>query len=204
MLLLTTNLLRRGAAAIALASLAALPTAPAHADPYLGEIRCFAFNFVPFGWAPTNGQLMSISQNTALFSLLGTFFGGNGITTFALPNLQQRIVIGTSATHVIGETGGNDSTMLTSSNVPPHAHYFAALGSNASADSDSPAGRVPAVRPRVSLYVAPNANTGNVNMAQATTGMGGGVAAPAPISNQQPYIAFNCAIALQGVYPSRN
>jgi microcystin-dependent protein len=190
-----------------LAVLVALTVAgatPASADtPFLGEIKCFSFNFAPKGWALTNGQLMAINVNTALFSLLGTTYGGDGITNFRLPNIQHRIMIGgASGSHVLGEAGGSDSKTILLPNLPAHVHQFAPLGSNAVASSTSPAGNVPAVKPRTALYIVPGPATGNVAMAGATSGATG-AGSPAPLPNLQPYLTFTCAIALQGIFPSR-
>ncbi|WP_394780947.1 phage tail protein [Undibacterium sp.] len=183
---------------------ALLGAAPAFADtPFVGEVKCFSFNFAPKGWALTNGQLLPINQNPALFSLLGTTYGGDGRVTFALPNLQHRIAIGASDSHPLGDTGGADSTTLTTANLPSHAHQFSPLGSSSTAEALSPAGNVPAVKARTSLYIVPSAVSGNVAMAGATTGSAG-TAVPAAMSNQQPYLTFTCAIALQGIFPSRN
>lgn len=188
-------------AVVAIALCGALP---AFADtPFLGEIKCFSFNFAPKGWALTNGQLLPINQNQALFSLLGTTFGGDGRATFALPNLQRRIMIGVSDAHPLGEAGGAETKTIYPANLPPHAHVFAPLGSSSNADSVSPAGNVQAAVPRTSLYVVPDQNTGNVPMASGTTSVAG-VNNPQPVTNLQPYLVFNCAIALQGIFPSQN
>ncbi len=188
----------------AILAIAASSAPPAFADePFLGEIRCFSFNFAPKGWLLTNGQLLPINQNQALFSLLGTTYGGDGRTTFALPNLQRRIMIGASNTHVLGEAGGADSKTILPPNLPAHAHVFSPLGSSANGDSLSPAGNVPAVKARTSLYIVPAQNTGNVAMASGTTSAAG-VNNPASVTNLQPYLTFNCAIAAQGVFPSRD
>lgn len=190
-----------GLTALGVALLGPLPAA---AEPFLGEIRCFAFNFAPKGWALTQGQLLPINQNTALFSLLGTTYGGNGVNTFALPNLQHRIMIGASASRPLGDSSGSVAKSISTANLPAHTHNFAALGSTALADSNNPAGRTPAVKPRVPLYVTPSGLTNNVAMEGGTTSADGGSATPAPIANLQPYLTFNCAIALQGIFPSQN
>ncbi|HTD04893.1 phage tail protein [Undibacterium sp.] len=194
----------RSLIASSIVAVAALGAVPAFADtPFLGEIKCFSFNFAPKGWALTNGQLLAINQNQALFSLLGTTYGGDGRSTFALPNLQHRIMIGASDTRPLGDAQGTDSKTILPPNLPSHAHVFAPLGSSSNADSVSPAGNVQAVKARTSLYVVPSQNTGNVAMATGTTSAAG-VNNPAPVSNLQPYLTFNCAIALQGIFPSRD
>ncbi|PRC92977.1 phage tail protein [Solimicrobium silvestre] len=194
----------RALAVASLSALLGLSALPASAQtPYLGEIKCFGYNFVPQGWAALNGQLMSIAQNTALFSLLGTQFGGDGIQTFALPDMQGRtlIEVGNGAglsSHVVGESAGNETTGLTIANLPPHTHTFAPLGSTNDASSVSPAGQVASSKARTTLYTSPS---GIVTMASGvTSATGSGV----PINNMQPYLAVTCAIALQGIYPSRD
>ncbi|MES2068760.1 MAG: tail fiber protein [Pseudomonadota bacterium] len=185
-------------------ALAGLGAAPAYADtPFLGEIKCFSFNFAPKGWALTNGQLLPINQNQAIFSLLGTTYGGDGRVTFALPNLQHRVMIGASNIHPLGEAAGADSKTVLPANLPEHGHQFAPLGSSSNADALSPAGNVPAVKPRTSLYVVPAQNTGNVAMAAGSTSVAG-VNSPAAVPNLQPYLTFSCAIAVQGIFPSQN
>lgn len=172
----------------------------AHAqEPYLGEVRCFAFNFVPTGWVAANGQLMSINQNVALFSLLGTYYGGDGRQTFALPDLRNRSVLHTDGSQIpFAQAGGAASAQIGVANLPPHTHNFAVLGSNNDASSITPAGKVPAAKARTTLYTDP-ANV--VTMANGTTAStGSGV----PLPTQSPYLAMTCAIAVQGIFPSRN
>jgi microcystin-dependent protein len=184
--------------------MASLYTAPVAAQtPYLGEIRCFAFNFAPQGWAQLNGQILSISEYAALFALLGTTYGGDGRQTFALPNMQGRFLnsqgqsSGTSL-YVMGQVGGSEQVPLSVANLPPHSHNFAPLGSNNDATSISPAGAVASSKARTTLYTAP-ANI--VPMAAgATSATGGGV----PVATEPPYLTVNCAIALEGIFPSQN
>ena len=174
-------------------------------EPFVAEIRIFAGNFAPFRWAFCNGQLMPISQNTALFSLLGTTYGGNGQTTFALPDLQGRAPMhpgsGPGLTpRDLGETGGSDQITLTPNQMPPHTHGLQA--SSATATSSDPTGNLlasPAANPKfTSLYS--NAVGGAALSPSALSTAGGGQ----PHNNLQPYLALSFIIALQGVFPARN
>lgn len=177
-------------------------------DQYVGEIRMVGFNFAPNGWALCNGQLLPISQNQALFSLLGTYYGGNGVQTFALPNLQSRVPIhqGTGlglSTYEIGEIGGSENVTLLSAQMPQHSHLVGVsnlAGSVADptnailAQGNSGTGRSPVP---VTDYVS-TAATGSLS--PATISMTGG---NQPHSNIQPYLCINFIIALQGIFPSR-
>ncbi len=170
------------------------------ADPFLGEIRMFGFNFAPTGWASCNGQILSIAQNTALFALIGTYYGGDGVQTFALPDLQSRVAINQGqasglSPYVIGETGGVETITLTQAEMPEHTHAVDANGSPGT--SDRPAGNVPA-RTKASAYGgAPDGTTMNA-------GMIGNAGGNEPHENRQPYLVVNFCIALQGIFPSRN
>jgi microcystin-dependent protein len=174
-------------------------------DPFVAEIRIFPFNFAPKGWAFCDGQLLPLSQNTALFSLLGTTYGGDGKSTFALPDLQ-----GSSAMHPgqgpglslhdLGESSGVESVTLLVSEIPAHAHGVGfALGSDG--NSTSPAGAVwaqsAAGRGNAALYQN-GSPTGPVQL-QSLNVAGGGL----PHNNMQPYLTLNFCIALQGVFPAR-
>jgi len=170
-------------------------------EPFLGEIRMFGFNFAPTGWAMCNGQLLPISQNTALFSLLGTQFGGNGTSTFALPNLQSRVPIHQGqgsglSSYVIGQSGGFENVTLLATQLPAHSHSVNA--SSATAAAGRPAGAVPA-HPSADIYAsAPDgATVMNAGMIANTGGN-------QPHGNIQPYLTLNFCIALQGIFPSRN
>jgi microcystin-dependent protein len=172
------------------------------ADQFIGEIRVVGFNFAPTGWALCNGQLMPISQNTALFSLLGTQFGGNGTTNFALPNLQgcAPMLQGNGAgltPRVIGEVGGETSVTLLTSQIPAHTH--AAMNAPAS-NADTPTNTVfgGGSRGKEPAYAPTSASTALMN-AQAI-GLAGG---SQPHNNMPPYLTLNFIIALQGIFPSR-
>lgn len=174
-------------------------------EPFLGEIRAFGFNFQPRGWAFCNGQLLSIAQNQALFAILGTTYGGNGQTTFALPNLQGRLPVHSGgsagpglAPVSLGEMAGTETVTLTTANLPPHAH-----GTRASADLAAvatPAGGVMGAKGRggVDVYAAPSPLT---PLAAGAVGLAGG---SQPHDNMQPSLALNFCIALEGIFPSRN
>jgi microcystin-dependent protein len=173
-------------------------------DPFLAEVRPFAGNFAPTGWALCNGQLMSISQNTALFSLLGTNYGGDGRVTFGLPNLmgsapmQQGQGPGLSQRY-LGESGGEPSVTLLSSEMPNHTHRVLAV--DASGDTTSPAGAsfAQARNGRVADRIY-STDTPNLTMApQAALPAGGS----APHNNMPPYLCVTFIIALQGIFPQR-
>jgi microcystin-dependent protein len=172
------------------------------ADPFVAEIRIFPFNFAPKGWAWCDGQLMPISQNTALFSLLGTTYGGDGMTTFALPDLQGRTPMHPGqgpglSLHDLGETGGSETVALLSSELPAHAH--ALLASTSPAAGRDPTNN-PLARSRNGLAYHTNAAQNVVGLAPQAVGAAGG---DSPHNNLQPYLTFYFCIALQGVYPPR-
>jgi microcystin-dependent protein len=163
-------------------------------EPFLGEIRLISFNFPPKGWAECNGQLLAINSNTALFSLLGTTYGGNGINTFALPNLQGSVAVHQGNGIVLGEIGGSQGVTL-NSNQFGHSH---AVSANATANSSSAAGNFPASAPSGDTLYGPTANTA---MNPATLSLAGG---SLPHNNLQPYLVVMYCIALQGIFPSRS
>lgn len=171
--------------------------------PYIGEIRMFGCNFAPRGWAFCNGQLLPIAQNTALFSLLGTTYGGNGTTTFGLPDLRGRVPIhfgqgpGLSP-YSQGQTGGAESVTLLTTQIPAHSHTVNAVGSGG--NQASPVGNLPAVESTgTSQNFSNGAATGQMNPTMVNTAGGN-----QPHSNVQPYQTINFCIALEGIYPSRN
>lgn len=184
-----------------LAGLQAQPAA-AQATPYIGQIMCAGFNFAPVGWAEMNGQLLSISQNTALFSLIGTTYGGNGISTFALPDMRGRTLLHAGqgpglAPYDQGQTGGSENTTLATANLPPHVHSFAPLASGNDANSVSPAGKVAASKARTTLYTDP------VNIVTEAAGTTGATGNGLPFNNMQPFLTVKCFMALEGVFPAR-
>ena len=175
------------------------------ADPFVAEIRIVGFNFAPKGWAACDGQILPISQNTALFSLIGTFYGGNGTSNFALPNLQGRVPLNPgqgpgSSLYDVGETGGEATVTLTTSQLPAHTHT---LNTDKNAgETTSPTNQAPAqaaVNPRFAdLYSGAAANATASPSAIGSTGSG------LPHNNLQPYLTLNFVIALQGIYPPRS
>jgi microcystin-dependent protein len=172
-------------------------------DPYVGEIRMVGFNFAPQGWAFCNGQLLPISQNAALFALIGTFYGGNGTTNFALPNLQSRVAIhqGTGnglSTYDIGQAGGLESVALQYDQMPIHNHSVGVV--NAGGNQASPSGNYPAIESTGTSLNYSN-STPNASLNAATIGNAGGTA-PVPVI--QPYLCVNFIIALVGIFPSRS
>ena len=165
-------------------------------DPFLGEIRTVSFAFAPKGCALCNGQLLPINQNQALFSLLGTTYGGNGTTTFALPDLKGRTPMHASSSHVLGESAGEAAHTLSLPEMPTHAH--SAVARMASAEAPSPTGRAWASQPATLSY-GPAANL--LALAPSSLSSEG---ASQPHWNLQPYLVLNFVIALQGIFPSRN
>lgn len=168
------------------------------ADPFVAEIRIFPFNFAPKGWAWCDGQLLPLSQNTALFSLLGTTYGGDGKSNFALPDLQGRCPMHPGqgpglSLHDLGETGGTETVSLLESEIPAHSHALRASPDDADL-------RIPTSARSLAKSVM--YATGNPN-----TGLSGNALAPAggdqPHNNLQPYLTFYFNIALQGVFPPR-
>jgi microcystin-dependent protein len=171
-------------------------------SPFVAEIRIFPFNFAPTGWALCNGQLLPISQNTALFALLGTTYGGDGKSTFALPNLQ-----GSSAMHPgqgpglslhdLGEVGGTDTVTLLQSEIPFHTHTL--RGTNTTGDNPTPGGNTLA-RPGSTNIYQQNSTANLVPMAPQALSIAG---SSLPHNNLMPYLTLNFCIALQGVFPPR-
>lgn len=170
-------------------------------DPLIGQIMMVAFNFTPKGWAMCNGQLLSVSQYSALFSLLGTAYGGDGVTTFALPNLQGRVPIHMGhgaglSNYEIGQQAGFEQVTLTVADMPHHSHALAAssiFGELAEPNNN---------------FIAPTTTRGNGGFSEsANTVMAGASIVPAggnqPHSNIQPYLTVNFIIALEGIYPPR-
>lgn len=184
-------------------------------NPFLGEIRLFAGNFNPRGWAFCNGALLAISQNDALYALLGTTFGGDGVNTFGLPDLRGRLPVGQGAgpglsSYVIGQMSGTESVTLTSNQMPTHSHVFYASTTAGSLDrpgaTAQPAKAVQSVGGQSALlYVIPPTGTGSpitpVTMNAANINPAGG---NQPHENLMPLLTINYIIALEGIFPSRN
>jgi|SRR5580700_7246006 microcystin-dependent protein len=175
------------------------------AAPFVAEIRPWACNFAPIGWAFCQGQTLPISQYTALFSLIGTYYGGNGTSTFQLPDLQGRVPMkfGTDPTgnnYSIGEEAGTETITISAGQMPVHTHTFG--GSNAVSTRDKPAdGSALGTSQHGNNYYGPsNGSTTTINVGTVSLYSGGNQAH----TNLQPYQAINWCIALQGIYPSRN
>jgi microcystin-dependent protein len=166
------------------------------AEPFLSEIRLMSFNFAPKGWAQCNGQLLPINQNQALFSLLGTTYGGNGQTTFGLPDLRNRVPMHTGQGHLLGEKGGEFNHTLSQGELPMHTHTAAASSATQNG-FQVPENRYLGGGGNVYHPVAPQL-TGL--RSQSVTTVGGSQAH----ENRQPYLTLNFCIALQGIFPSRN
>jgi microcystin-dependent protein len=171
-------------------------------DPFIGQIIMFAGNFAPSGWALCDGQLLPIAQNTALFSLLGTTYGGDGKTNFALPDLRGRVPVHPGqgpglSMYELGQQAGSETVTLTSQEIPAHTHSFAPGCSTQLPNTESPANAVPAnLDPTQAFSTEPNGNmrAGNSSAAGGSQAHG----------NLQPLVCVNFIIALQGIYPSRN
>ena len=173
-------------------------------EPFIAEIKIFAGNFAPRGYALCYGQLLAISQNNALFSLLGTIYGGDGRTTFGLPDLRSRIPIhqGTGSglsSRQLGARAGDENSLLVTANVRNHTHKL--QGTNNNAGDNSPLGRLPAVVAGTNVYS--NVGTTLVAMDEDMVAPAGN-ASPAAVNNVMPFLCIHFIIALIGVYPSRN
>ncbi len=171
-------------------------------SPFLGMLAIFGFNFAPRGWAFCNGQLLSIAQNSALFALLGTTFGGDGQNTFGLPNMQSRIPVGMGtgpglSNYQMGQMAGSENVTLLSTQIPQHSHFM--MGSSEAPVQNSPAGGSLGTTARGVNSYTTGANSLSP-MASATSITGGSQ----PHNNIQPYLAVNYCIALEGIFPSRN
>lgn len=186
------------------------PTAEAQAEPLLGQVSIFAGNFAPRGWALCDGQLLQISQNSALFSLIGTFYGGDGRTTFALPDMRERVWVhwgnGPGITDVTinspGVRGGTGTATIGINNMPSHTHTATLHAAEVVGDTASADGSALALS-FARLYSTTLTTTDDVSMHSSSITVdstGGGQ----PISVRDPYVSMTCIIALQGIFPSRN
>lgn len=164
------------------------------AQPYVGEIRMFAGNFAPAGWMFCEGQLVPISENETLFQLIGTTYGGDGQSTFALPDLRGRLPLHQGNNFVVAETGGVEEVTLTSQQIPSHTHSL--LVSTGSGTSPNPQNNVIAASPTIDLYIE---DVPTANMASQAIGPAGG---NQPHTNFQPYLCVNFIISLFGIFPS--
>jgi microcystin-dependent protein len=181
-------------------------------EPFIGEVKLFGFNFAPKGYSTCQGQILSIAQNTALFALIGTTYGGNGTTTFALPDLQGRVPIGQGQGpglpyYSMGEVSGSVTTTLLASNMPPHVHTLNSVrvqvkASSAIATEQSSDGTFPATTVAAAYSDAASNGlfTGGTVVSGTTDTAGGGQ----PFSILNPFLCMNYSIALQGIFPSRN
>jgi microcystin-dependent protein len=173
-------------------------------DPFVGQIIPFAGSVVPRGWAQCNGQLLPINQNTALFSLLGTNYGGDGMRTFGLPDLRGRAILGASSTIIPGVVSGSETVTLTTPELPAHTHTIQAATTQGSGRGSSPTNHLfgansePSSNP-TKIFAA--AGSGEVALQVGTNVVSDG--GNLPHNNMQPYLTISYLIALQGVYPSR-
>lgn len=165
------------------------------AEPFLGEIRICAFNYAPPGWAFCDGQALPISLNQALYALIGVTYGGNGTTTFNLPDLRGRIAVQQGTGYAMGQSSGEERHYLGASEVPGHSHVLNGVG--AAADDGDPTGRLPA-RGEEAMYAPPSSL---VTMNSASVGAGGGGQGH---NNMMPFVVVNHIIAISGIFPSRS
>lgn len=167
-------------------------------EPFLSEIKLVSFNFPPKGWALCNGQLLPINQNQALFSLLGTTYGGNGQTNFALPNLRGRVPIHEGNGHTLGEAAGSTAVTVNQQQMPQHVHFL--QGSSSPGNAPGPATPSSNVLANsVNQIYGPPANLVAANPGSVTN-----VGGSQPHNNMMPYLVLNFIIALQGIFPSQN
>lgn len=165
-------------------------------EPFLSEIKIVSFNFAPKGWALCNGQLLPINQNQPLFALLGTTYGGNGQTNFALPNLRGRVPIHFDSGHTLGESAGSTSTTLNIQQLPTHLH----LMQGTTQDGSGPVPSNALLSTANNMYQSPGSGGLTTLNPASVTNVGGSQ----PHNNMMPYLVLNFIIALQGIFPSRN
>jgi microcystin-dependent protein len=164
--------------------------------PYLGEIKIISWNYAPKGWAFCNGQALPINQNQALFSILGTTYGGNGQTTFALPDFRGRVPIYQGQGWLNGQKAGQEFHTITLSELPAHNHFLSASNLADGTNTNAPGGNFPANDPQNPYRTNPNTSFAPLSV----TNIGGSQ----PHENRQPFLVLNFIIALQGIFPSRN
>lgn len=164
------------------------------AQPYVGEVRVFAGNFAPAGWMFCEGQLLPISENETLFQLIGTTYGGDGESTFALPDMRGRVPVHQGNGYILAETGGAEQVTLTINQLPAHTHTV--LTTSAPGHANRPTAAVPATSPTVDLY---STYPANLDMAAQGISLTGG---SQPHENMQPFLAVNHIISLFGIFPS--
>ncbi|KQS94355.1 tail fiber protein [Chryseobacterium sp. Leaf394] len=191
------------AGALLMGILSSSPVNAQASDPFLGQIAFVPYNFVPKFWAPCNGQLLPIAQNQALFSLLGTMYGGNGTTTFALPDMRGRVLVhegqapGGPTSYTMGQTGGTESVTLLVTQMPAHSHTVNAVSSEG--NQNSPTSNLPADTKALDKEYSDAA--ANTTMKATMVNPTGGTQ---PHENRPPFVTLKCIISLQGVFPSQN
>ena len=169
------------------------------AEPFLSEIRMMSFGFAPRGWALSNGQLLPINQNQALFSLLGTTFGGDGRVNFALPDMRARTPIHMGNGHTLGERAGEQTNTVTASTMPAHNHIVTAISTaNTGTNVVNPSGQFFATSTPATLY-----NSSGANLTPLAANTVASVGGSQPHNNMQPYLTISFCIALQGIFPSQ-
>lgn len=180
-------------------------------EGYIGEVRMFAGNFAPMYWAFCQGQLLSIAENTALFSIIGTTYGGDGQSTFALPNLSSRIAVGTGqgpalSPYSLGQVAGVERNTLLPTNIPAHTHNLNVSNANATVPTPTSGSTIAVTGTQDGRTFTPalsfNSATPNVALNPASIGPSSG--SNIPVNNIQPYLGMNYVICLEGIYPSRN
>ena len=178
------------------------------AEPFLAEIRLFSFNFAPKGWTQCNGQLLPINQNQALFSLLGTNFGGDGRNNFALPNMQNNIAVGFGqasplSSYALGQTGGSQNVTLNGNQIPPHTHTPKASGARGETAISNPAGASFFESAAGNVYIIPPAPPPPPTFTQMAQNITNSFGSGGQHNNMMPYQGLNWVIALQGIFPPR-
>jgi microcystin-dependent protein len=167
--------------------------------PFMAEVKIVSFNFAPKGWALCNGQTLPINQNQALFALLGTTYGGDGRTTFALPNFRGRVPMHQSGGYTLGQAGGETAHTVTTSEMPTHLHTVTADTTTAPASG----GNVPNATKRLAASAGTNLYGGPANLVAMNAGVVPAVGGSQPHDNMSPYLVLNFVIALQGIFPSQ-